>query len=109
MRVPTICYFVQASLSLSSLVLSFSPKGVLQPLRPLRARSLNMASTLTDLCEISKEACEVVSPMLQAFYKEIRIAAGEDSTAKLKSDATFFTIADGIVQHMFIEVDTLQA
>jgi 3'-phosphoadenosine 5'-phosphosulfate (PAPS) 3'-phosphatase len=41
--------------------------------------------------------------MLLAFYTEIRIAAGEDSTAKLKSDATFFTIADGIVQHMFIE------
>ena len=104
MRVPTFFHFALVFLSIGPLALSFSPKGIL---RPLRARSLNMASTLTDLCQISKEACEVVSPMLQAFYKEIRIAAGEDSTAKLKSDATFFTIADGIVQHMFIEVDPL--
>ena len=29
--------------------------------------------------------------------------SGESATAKLKSDATFFSIADGIVQHMFIE------
>lgn len=38
-----------------------------------------------------------------AFYSKIRFAAGDDSTAKLKSDATFFSIADGIVQHMFIK------
>jgi len=100
MRATTIYNIVLLSLSLGQFVASFSPRGVL---RPLRSPSLKMASTLTDLCEISKEACEAVSPMLQAFYKEIRIAAGEDSTAKLKSDATFFTIADGIVQHMFIE------
>lgn len=41
--------------------------------------------------------------MLKAFYKQIRFAAGDSSTAKLKSDATFFSIADGIVQHMFIK------
>ena len=103
MRSTSIYDFILLSLSLCHLVQSFLPKGAL---RPIRARSLNMASSLTDLCKISKEACEAVSPMLQAFYKEIRIAAGEDSTAKLKSDATFFTIADGIVQHMFIEVDS---
>ena len=61
------------------------------------------AGRLTDLCQVSKEACDAVSPMLSAFYKKIRIAAGDDSTAKLKSDSTFFSIADGIVQHMFIE------
>ena len=38
-----------------------------------------------------------------AFYAKIRFAAGDSSTAKLKNDATFFSIADGIVQHMFIE------
>lgn len=38
-----------------------------------------------------------------AFYKKIRFAAGDSSTAKLKADSTFFSIADGIVQHMFIE------
>lgn len=60
-------------------------------------------STLKELCEVSKEACDAVSPMLKAFYSKIRFAAGDSSTAKLKSDSTFFSIADGIVQHMFIE------
>ena len=59
------------------------------------------AKTLTDLIHLSKEACDAVQPMLKAFYD--KITKGESSTAKLKSDATFFTIADGIVQHMFIE------
>ncbi len=36
-----------------------------------------------------------------AFYA--KICSGESSAAKLKSDATFFSIADGIVQQMFIE------
>ena len=58
---------------------------------------------LTQLCEISRDACTAVSPMLAAFYKKIRFAAGDSSTAKLKSDSTFFSIADGIVQHMFIQ------
>lgn len=60
-------------------------------------------TTLKNLCEISRDACEAVSPMLKAFYAKIRFAAGDSSTAKLKSDSTFFSIADGIVQHMFIE------
>ena len=82
-------------------------RGLIKPTsRMTNLRSVSMASNLRELCDVTKEACDVVSPMLQAFYKEIRIAAGEDSTAKLKSDATFFTIADGIVQHMFIEVRT---
>eukprot|EP01035_Chromulina_nebulosa_P019295 gene19295-25155_t len=37
--------------------------------------------------------------MLQAFYAKMN----EGGTAKLKADATFFSIADGIVQHMFID------
>lgn len=61
----------------------------------------SQSTGLKELCEISKEACDAVSPMLQAFYA--KISAGETSTSKLKSDATFFSIADGIVQHMFIE------
>eukprot|EP01038_Epipyxis_sp_PR26KG_P008687 gene8687-11738_t len=58
-------------------------------------------SSLTDLCQISKDACDAVAPMLKAFYD--KISAGETCTQKLKADATFFSIADGIVQHMFIE------
>lgn len=60
------------------------------------------STPLTDLCEISKAACDAVTPMLQAFYEKI----SEDrhgGVSKLKSDATFFTIADGVVQHLFIE------
>lgn len=73
-----------------------------------RSLSLEMQATkenrLEVLLEITKEACDAVSPMLSAFYKEIRVGAnGADKTATFKSDATFFTIADGIVQHMFIE------
>ena len=70
----------------------------------LRKTSLNMMDKpLTELCNISKEACDAVTPMLAAFYSKIRYGAGDSDTAKLKSDATFFSIADGIVQHMFIE------
>jgi len=53
---------------------------------------------LTELCQISKEACDTLAPMILAFYSKI-----SGDTSKLKSDASFFTIADGIVQHMFIE------
>lgn len=41
-------------------------------------------------------------PLLPAFYAKMS-ASGRSPTAKLKSDATFFSIADGIVQHIFIE------
>ena len=71
------------------------------------SRALKMSDNgkgrLTELCEITKEACDVVQPMLESFYSQIRVGTGESSTAKFKSDATFFSIADGIVQHMFIE------
>jgi hypothetical protein len=43
-----------------------------------------------------------VTPMLKAFYEKIADQR-HGGASKLKSDATFFTIADGIVQHMFIE------
>jgi hypothetical protein len=57
---------------------------------------------LTELCQISKEACDAVAPMLKELYSQIKIGTGTSDTAAFKSDATFFTIADGIVQHMFI-------
>jgi 3'-phosphoadenosine 5'-phosphosulfate (PAPS) 3'-phosphatase len=48
--------------------------------------------------------------MLQAFYAKISgpvNAMGSDYftdlTAKLKSDATYFSIADGVLQHMFVD------
>lgn len=70
----------------------------------------SQSNSLHELCEITHEACVAVTPMLQAFYAKITEAENTkgteyftDLTAKLKSDATFFSIADGIVQHMFID------
>jgi hypothetical protein len=37
------------------------------------------------------------------LYSQIKIGTGTSDTAAFKSNATFFTIADGIVQHMFIK------
>jgi hypothetical protein len=34
---------------------------------------------------------------------QIKIGMGTSDTAAFKSNATFFTIVDGIVQHMFIQ------
>lgn len=59
------------------------------------------STPLQDLCQISKEACDAVTPMLRAFYEKISDQR-HGGSSKLKSDATYFTIADGIVQHMFI-------
>lgn len=53
---------------------------------------------LTNLCRITTRACSALSPMVLAFYSAI---TGE--TAKLKSDASVFTIADGIVQHLLAD------
>jgi len=58
------------------------------------------ATTLKELCQISKEACDVLTPMCKAFYQKCNASFG---TAKLKADATFFSIADGIVQHLLVE------
>jgi len=82
------------------------PARMMAPSRTVsRSSALQMASDkpLTDLCEITKEACEAVAPMLNELYSQIKIGTGTSDTAAFKSDATFFTIADGIVQHMFIE------
>ena len=60
------------------------------------------STPLQDLCQISKEACDAVTPMLRAFYDKISDQR-HGGSSKLKSDATYFTIADGIVQHLFIK------
>lgn len=57
-------------------------------------------STLTELCQISKQACDILQPMIQAFYDKINGQGGE--MTKKKADATYFTIVDGIVQHLII-------
>jgi len=54
--------------------------------------------TLTQLVETTKEACDVMAPMINDFYSSIN-----DDTRKLKADKSVFTIADGIVQHLLTE------
>lgn len=57
----------------------------------------NMGS-LKSLCQISKRACDVLRPMIVAFYDSMNT-----STSKLKADKSAFTIADGAVQHLLVE------
>ena len=84
-----------------------------------RVKPIASSAPLTDLCKLSKEvsshfanflppqntavidihintvqACDAVSPMLQAFYAKITDER-HGGASKLKSDATYFTIADG--------------
>ncbi|KAL3808410.1 hypothetical protein ACHAXA_009851, partial [Cyclostephanos tholiformis] len=67
---------------------------------PMASRStlggaLQMASDkpLTELCKITKEACEAVATMPNELYSQLKIGTGTSDTAAFKSDATFFTIA----------------
>jgi len=79
-------------------------KGLLATLEVTSVTTDDMpvsSTPLHDLCQISKEACDAVTPMLRAFYDKISDQR-HGGSSKLKSDATYFTIADGIVQHMFI-------
>jgi len=96
------------SLSTVLVILLMPTTGAFAPIRistAPRFATFQQASDkpLTELCEITKEACDAVAPMLSELYSQIKIGTGTSDTAAFKSDATFFTIADGIVQHMFIE------
>lgn len=86
---------------------AFAPASITSraagPLQMVVPSASSSDKPLTELCEITKEACEAVAPMLNELYSQIKIGTGVSDTAAFKSDATFFTIADGIVQHMFIE------
>ena len=52
---------------------------------------------LGPLCLVCKRACDQMVPMISSFYSAIN-----SQTSKLKADASVFTIADGIVQHLLI-------
>lgn len=56
---------------------------------------------LQKLCEVSKSACDCLTPMVRAFYGAVNVPNTESS--KLKADASVFTIADGIVQHLLVK------
>lgn len=57
-----------------------------------------MATTLSNLLLISKNACEIISELILPFYLSIN-----SETSKLKSDKSVFTIADGIVQYLLTQ------
>ncbi len=48
------------------------------------SNKLMMGGRLTTLCEITKEACDAVQPMLFELYSQIRVGTGDSSTAKFK-------------------------
>lgn len=52
--------------------------------------------SLTKLCQVTRVACDVLSPVIFSLYGSLN-----SETAKLKSDNSTFTIADGLVQHLF--------
>lgn len=54
---------------------------------------------LGELCQISKEACNIISELILPFYLSIN-----SETSKLKSDKSVFTIADGIVQYLLTQL-----
>lgn len=66
----------------------------------ITGRMAGAPGSLKELLQISKDACDILTPMVRAFYQRCSESFG---TAKLKSDATFFSIADGIVQHLLVE------
>jgi 3'-phosphoadenosine 5'-phosphosulfate (PAPS) 3'-phosphatase len=61
-------------------------------------KSMISPKTLGPLCLVCREACDVMAPMISLFYTAIN-----GKTSKLKADASVFTIADGIVQHLLID------
>ncbi len=61
-----------------------------------------IAGPLKTICQVSKLACDALTPMVRAFYTSIN-ASVDGEGAKLKADASVFTIADGIVQHLLVE------
>lgn len=61
-------------------------------------KAVAKSMSLGQLCLVSKRACDIMTPMITSFYSAIN-----SDTSKLKADASVFTIADGIVQHILID------
>lgn len=58
-------------------------------------------SPLETLCDVTKETCDALTPMIIAMYKSIESCDSE--IVKLKKDNSVFTIADGAVQHLLVK------
>ena len=63
--------------------------------------------SLERLCSISLRACQLMNPLISAIYEQLLESlnnSSEDSIATVKSDNSAFTIADGLVQRLLIQV-----
>ena len=65
-----------------------------------RLEAATTKGDLQSLCVISKKACQIMTPMVQTFYKHCN-GINSDGV-QLKADKSVFTIADGIVQTLLI-------
>jgi len=59
---------------------------------------MSTAKRLQDLLQVTQAGCQLLSSMVRTFYSVVNNPSA--GVAKEKSDASIFTIADGIVQHM---------
>jgi 3'-phosphoadenosine 5'-phosphosulfate (PAPS) 3'-phosphatase len=61
------------------------------------------SGSLASLCDITKRACDAVTPMIVAFYNSLdEDEEGHSTTKTVKQDKSAFTIADGTVQHLIL-------
>eukprot|EP00957_Ditylum_brightwellii_P123753 9434051-Ditylum_brightwellii.AAC.1 len=57
-------------------------------------------SSLRVLCEVTKRACDILTPMIVSIYNSIQASDANGQKSKVKVDDSAFTIADGVVQHL---------
>jgi len=98
-------YRQPSSSSSSSSIMNRSPR-LSSPLRGLFSADQPPAQqypkgSLSELCQITHDACDILAPMIKAFYN--KMAESSSTNQKLKADASYFTIVDGIVQELIVK------
>ena len=62
----------------------------------------NSPGSAKELLEICREACDIMQPMIEAFYNKINNKTGSvDSEKTKKEDKSDFTVVDALVQYYF--------
>jgi 3'-phosphoadenosine 5'-phosphosulfate (PAPS) 3'-phosphatase len=64
----------------------------------------NSGRPLKNLCLATLQACEAVTPAVEALYRSISNDNDGKKTTKTKADDSVFTIADGLVQYLLSEI-----
>jgi len=65
----------------------------------------NSSRPLQSLCLATLEACEAVTPAVEALYRSISNKDNDGKkTTKTKADDSVFTIADGLVQYLLSDI-----